>query len=162
MPTQKEQYWREVIQGFDPLQTPGTYVGIQSLTIDEFGRITGITTSGVNPTSYDVKYQQAEIDNLGQFQFIGNSIGTTDIIKRVSVTITTGYTAGVTITIEDVGGAEIMSSSLINAQVPGTYRLDLDSNVTAIGNNNRVRANILNAPSAAGAGVVWYEYYLPA
>ena len=117
-------------------------------------RLIGTTLSMVTRKDY----RQSTID-ITALQDIDSVIPNTGVIKRISVEITTPYSVGATIEIQDAGAFVYMPFSSINPQLAGTYVEDLSGNIDSMGTNgsDQVRAIVGGAP-AAGDGVVYVEW----
>lgn len=81
------------------------------------------------------------------------------IIKEIAVTITTAYSGGATISIQDDTGFVYVPAASINAQLVGTYKTFFDGNVDTVLSNGsgQLRAVVGGAPGA-GAAVVFAQY----
>lgn len=106
-----------------------------------------------------VRYRQEAI-NTTATQALGDTIGTNSIVKRVSLTITTAFSGGATIRVENTAGVIYMPTSSNNPQLLGTYEVELPSNNTAVGANDQLRVVVGGVP-ASGAGIVSVEFYKP-
>jgi hypothetical protein len=106
-------------------------------------------------------YRQSSIDATA-IQNISSVIPDIGIIKRISVDITTPYSGGATIEIQDGTSFVYMSFSVINPQLAGTYSEDLSGNLADMITNGdgQLRAVIGGAPGA-GAGVVYVDWVSP-
>jgi len=106
-------------------------------------------------------YRQSVLDTTA-IQNISSVIPDTGIIKRVSVEITTPYSVGATIEIQDTAAFVYMSFSVINPQLAGIYSEDLSGNLADMITNGtgQLRAVVGGAPGA-GAGVVYAEWVSP-
>ena len=111
--------------------------------------------------SLRVDFRQSAIDTTA-IQNIAAVIPDTGIIKRVSVEITTPYSGGATIEIQDTAAFVYMSFSVINPQLAGIYSEDLAGNLADMITNGtgQLRAVIGGAPGA-GAGVVYVDWVSP-
>lgn len=101
----------------------------------------------------------------GANQTIDAIIPDNGIIKSVAVEITTAYSGGATITIQDNDGFVYMPSTDINPQLEGLYKIDLSGNLNDIQTNSfagqgQMRAIIGGAPGA-GAAAVYIEFVQP-
>lgn len=103
-------------------------------------------------------YRQSTIDTTA-IQNISTVIPDSGIVKRVSVQITTPYSLGATIEIQDTTSFVYMSFSIINPQLAGIYSEDLSGNLANMITNGsgQLRAVIGGAPGA-GAGVVYADW----
>lgn len=83
----------------------------------------------------------------------------TGIIKSVTVVITTPYSPGTSIEIQDSTAFVYMPFSDVNPLLAGTYKTDLSGNLTDMITNGsgQLRAIIGGAPGV-GAGVVYVEW----
>lgn len=106
-------------------------------------------------------FRQSSIDTTAN-QNIGSVIPDTGIVKRVSVEITTPYSPGATIEIQDTTSFVYMPFSIINPQLAGIYNEDLSGNLADMitNGNGQLRAIIGGAPGA-GAGVVYVDWVSP-
>ena len=106
-------------------------------------------------------FRQLAIDATA-IQNIGAVIPNTGIIKRVSVEITTPYSIGATIEVQDTAAFVYMSFSVINPQLAGIYSEDLSGNLADMITNGtgQLRAVIGGAPGA-GTGVVYVDWVSP-
>jgi len=98
-------------------------------------------------------------------QTISFPIQDTGIIKEIAVVITTSYSGGATISIQDNAGFVYMQTSEINPQLEGIYKTDLSGNLADIQTNSapgegQMRAIVGGAPSV-GAGVVFITFVQP-
>ena len=106
-----------------------------------------------------VDYRQQAIATLVSTT-ISTPITATSIIKEVSVEITTAYSGGASITIQNDAGFIYMSSAQINPQLIGTYSIGLQGNLTddfTNGGAGDLEAIIGGAPGV-GAAVVFVNY----
>lgn len=117
-------------------------------------RLIGSTESQVTRKDY----RQLAID-ISAIQDIGPVIPDTGIIKRVTVEITTPYSLGATIEIQDAGAFVYMPFTSINPQLAAIYSEDLSGNLDNMATNGsgQIRAIVGGAP-VAGAGVVYVEW----
>jgi len=117
-------------------------------------RLVGSTETSVTRKDY----RQSIID-ITAVQDIDSVIPDTGIIKRVTVEITTPYSGGATMEIQDAGSFVYMPFSSINPQLAGTYIEDLSGNVNTIATNGsgQIRAIVGGAPGV-GDGVVYVEW----
>ena len=106
-------------------------------------------------------FRQTAIDATA-IQNIAAVIPDSGIIKRVSVEITTPYSGGATIEIQDTAAFVYMSFSVINPQLAGIYSEDLAGNLADMITNGtgQLRAVIGGAPGV-GAGVVYVDWVSP-
>ncbi len=111
--------------------------------------------------SLRVDFRQTAIDTTA-IQNIAAVIPDTGIIKRVSVEVTTPYSGGATIEIQDTAAFVYMSFAVINPQLAGIYSEDLAGNLADMITNGtgQLRAVIGGAPGA-GAGVVYVDWVSP-
>jgi hypothetical protein len=115
-----------------------------------------LSNTGKQTTRKD--YRQAVID-ITTPQNIGTVIPDTGIIKRVSVTITTPYSGGATIEVQNGAAFVLMPFSSINPQLAGTYNEDLSGNVddmVTLGSGQVT--TIVGGVPGAGAGVVYIDW----
>jgi len=103
-------------------------------------------------------YRQLAIDTTA-IQNIGAIIPNSGIIKRVTVEITTPYSGGTTIEVQNTAAYVFMPFSTINPQLAGIYTEDLSGNLVDMGTAGagQVTAVIGGAPGA-GAGVVYVDW----
>lgn len=104
-----------------------------------------------------VDYRQGSF-GIASVTAIGTPVQVASIVKRVSVTITTPYTVGATVDIRDSGGTIYAPNSAINAQVAGTYVVEIPDNATPV-TGSALQALVGGGP-AAGAGFAFVEYVL--
>ena len=106
-------------------------------------------------------YRQSAIDATA-VQPIDIPIPNTGIIKRISVEITTPYSLGATIEIQDAVAFVYMPFSVINPQLAGIYSEDLSGNLADMITNGSGQLNaIIGGAPGAGAGVVYVDWVAP-
>jgi hypothetical protein len=117
--------------------------------------------STTDAQSLRVDFRQSAIDATA-IQNIAAVIPDTGIVKRVSVEITTPYSGGATIEIQDTAAFVYMSFAVINPQLAGIYSEDLAGNLADMITNGtgQLRAVIGGAPGV-GAGVVYVDWVSP-
>ena len=103
-------------------------------------------------------YRQSAID-FSAIQNISSVIPDTGIVKRVTVEITTPYSIGATIEIQDDTSFVYMPFTSINPQLAAIYSEDLSGNLVNMVTNGsgQLRAVVGGAP-VAGAGVVYVDW----
>ncbi len=107
-------------------------------------------------------YRQIAIDTTAN-QTVGAIIPDTGFIKRVAVEITTPYSGGTSIEIQDNAANVYMPFSIINPTLAGIYTIDLSGNLSDIattagaGGQGQMRAIIGGAPGV-GAGAVYIDW----
>ncbi len=115
-----------------------------------------IATTASQSTRKD--YRQAVLD-FSSMQNIGTVIPDGGVIKRVAVTITTPYTIGATVEVQNGVSFVLMPFSSINPQLAGTYIEDLSGNVdTMLTIGSGQIMTIVGGVPAAGAGVVYVDW----
>jgi len=92
-------------------------------------------------------------------QTIGAPIDPTGVISRVVVTITSAYSVGATLQIEDGAGTVLMPQALIGSQTVGTFVYNLPVSVIPTINTQMI-LTVGGAP-VTGACAVIVEYDLP-
>jgi len=115
-----------------------------------------IATTSEQATRTD--YRQAVID-ITAIQNIGTVVPDTGIIKRIAVTVTTPYSVGASIEIQNAASFVLMPFSNINPLLAATYTEDLSGNVDnmlALA-SGQLTAIVGGAP-AFGAGVVYIDW----
>lgn len=114
--------------------------------------------ASTNAQSLRKDYRQSAIGTAA-IQNISTVIPDTGIVKRVAVDITTPYSPGATVEIQDTTTFVYMSFSVINPQLAGTYSEDLSGNLADMITNGsgQLRAVIGGAPGA-GAAVVYVDW----
>jgi hypothetical protein len=114
------------------------------------------TTGGALTLRTD--YRQSAI-GTASIQNISSSIPNAGIIKSVTVEITTPYSIGSTVEIQNTAVFVFMPFSNINPQLAGIYKQDLSGNLVdmSTAGSGQVRSVIGGSPGA-GAGVVYVEW----
>jgi hypothetical protein len=103
-------------------------------------------------------YRQSTIDTTA-VQNLSSAIPNTGIVKRVSVEITTPYSPGTSIEIQNTAAFVFMPFSSINPLLAGIYTEDLSGNLVDMlaAGAGQLTAIIGGAPGA-GAGVVYVDW----
>jgi hypothetical protein len=106
-------------------------------------------------------FRQSAIDATA-VQPIDIAIPNTGIVKRVSVEITTPYSVGATIEVQDATAFVYMSFSVINPQLAGSYSEELSGNLSDMITNGNGQLNaIIGGAPGAGTGVVYVDWVAP-
>jgi hypothetical protein len=106
-------------------------------------------------------YRQIAI-GIGANQLISSGIPDTGYVKRIAVEITTPYSPGTSIEIQDNAANVYMAFSSINPTLAGTYTEDLSgnlSNILTIGGAGQGQMHaIVGGVPGVGAGAVYIEW----
>jgi len=89
-------------------------------------------------------------------QNIGIPTAMQSMVRSISVSITTAYSAGAILTVTDGSGTVWMPSSNINPQLVGTYEINLAANNTVLLNYQMVL--VVNGSPAVGSAVIDIMY----
>jgi hypothetical protein len=143
----------------------GLFAGMAAVVLDAGNGKPAIYTYSTTPSPNWIRTSSATSVNGLTTNFAYNSVFPLTVAqgisttrwKKISITITTPFTAGTTFTVLDSNGGTWMNSSLINPQAVATYEADLSGNNTAAG----AGTDLLLAPTGVpvvGAGTIYVEF----
>lgn len=112
-----------------------------------------------NPTNIQ-RYRTATIGTSANNN-LGASIESTGIVRRIVVAVTTAYSGGATIQVENGTGGVLMAAAYCNPQLIGSYEVELPQQTTGIGVGNEQIKVIIGGSPSLGAAVVTVNYLLP-
>lgn len=123
---------------------------------DPVGKWRQIASTNISETKID--FRQGLIGTDPSIA-LAPSIPNNGIVKEIVVGITTAYSAGATIEIEDTSGFVYVPTNKINAQLPGEYRMSFSGNFDTMIDNGTgdLVANVFNSP-VVGNATVYVEY----
>lgn len=122
------------------------------------GKWRQIATTGLSTTKIDFRQGVIGTDATTS---LAPSIPDGGIVKEIVIGITTAYSPGSTIEIEDTTGFVYVPTNEVNAQLEGEYRITFSGNSdTVVDNGNGdLIVNVANSP-VAGAATVYVEYII--
>lgn len=123
---------------------------------DGLGRVNVVVSDQPN----SVRFRTATI-NTAAINSVGSPIGETEIVRRVTVTVTTAYDPGTTILVRDGLGTVYMPTTGNNPQLVGSYEYEIPANTTAVGvGGEQLYADVGGGPTT-GEAIVEVRYHTP-
>lgn len=142
------------------LNGPHTILNFQGPIVSLNDQGGGRVLITMSEPAFNIKYRMATAGILASTN-LSDPIESNATVRRITVTVTTPYSVSGTIRIQDGAGVTLMASSLINAQLAGTYEIETPGVTAQLGVGHEQLAIVVGGAPAAGACVATVWYLLP-